>query len=118
MEHMLFRIHKQADDKYTRDIVLFIKGYFYMNNEKCKVAFSEFMGYDGQGSPNGKMYDVVIHTSDENKAKIAHAAGWSYIAGQDVFKSKVMNLYKFANVTFHGNKKFADELSKVKELFE
>jgi len=82
MKTLLFRVHKQTDDKFIKEVITFTKGYFDLSNQKVKLSFEEFILSDfipGIEINTGKIYDLFIHTSDKNKMNIAHACSWTYV---------------------------------------
>jgi hypothetical protein len=81
---MLFRLHRQNDEKYVKEIIEFVKGYFEMQGKRVKLSFEEFKGFDGLGSAGGKMFDLFIETSDQSEVDVAHACAWSYVTAKGV----------------------------------
>lgn len=81
-EKLLFRLHKQENEKYAEEIKNFVKYYFDLSNEKVKIIIREFKLDPEFAQPEGKMFDIFIKTSDENKYNIAHACAWSYCQGK------------------------------------
>lgn len=79
MKKILFRMHNQDDDSKVKEVIEFTKGYFDLHDEKVKLSYSEFKLSPKFAQPEGKMFDLFIHTSDENKARIAHAAAWTWV---------------------------------------
>jgi hypothetical protein len=85
MQKNLFRLHGQENDKLAKEIVRFVKDYFGLFNKKVQIKVVEFklesyMGVE-LAQPKGKMFDLIMTTSDENKFDVAHACAWSYCKG-------------------------------------
>ncbi len=78
-KHNLFRMHNQIDNKESKEVVEFVKGYFDLYNEKVKISIVEFKLDSELAQPKGKMFDLILHTSDENKVRLVHACAWTYV---------------------------------------
>ena len=86
-KHMLFRMHKQTDSTKIQDVIDFAKGYFEMNDKRVKFTFEEFMGYDGNGSEDGKMFDLFVITKNKSIVDLAHGVTWSYVTAKEGISS-------------------------------
>lgn len=110
-KRILFRLHGKNAQAIAEDCKQFIKGYFDLTNNKIKLSVEIFeLEYINSPYP----YDLFVHTAKDEVEHIAHAAGWSYIAGID----QARELYNQANNTFHDNPRLVDALKSLAIHFD
>lgn len=79
--YIVIRLHHQKDAERVRECISFMKGYFEMWNKKIELTFREFI-IETPTSPEDKIYDLLIITSQSENSKLvstAHAVAWTWL---------------------------------------